>query len=115
MTRKTHRTSTAPGALLVNDQKDQPRQSKPLTISVSQACQLSGLGPTTIWKFIRDGRLDIVRVAGIKRTLIIYDSLVRLLTPAHPSPPAPYRRGRPRKKRLGAAADRDRGRERHSQ
>jgi hypothetical protein len=28
-----------------------------------------------MWKFIRDGRLDIVRVAGIKRTLIIYDSL----------------------------------------
>jgi hypothetical protein len=98
MTRKTHRASTATRALLVNGPKDQPPQSRPLTISVSQACQLSGLGPTTIWKFIRDGRLDIVRVAGIKRTLIVYDSLVRLLAPTSGAESSVcVNRGRPRK------------------
>jgi hypothetical protein len=91
----TRKTSTAIAALLAHEPEDPPK--KPLTVPVAGACHLSGLGPTTIWKFIRDGRLEIVRIAGIKRTLIIYDSLVRLLTPAHPSQPAPCRRGRPGK------------------
>lgn len=92
----SRKTSTAITALLSNEPEDPP-QKRPLTVPVKEACHLSGLGPTTMWKFIRDGRLDIVRVAGIKRTLIIYDSLVHLLTPAYPSQPEPRKRGRPRK------------------
>jgi hypothetical protein len=85
MTRRNHKTDTAVNAILENQPKDQ--SPLPFTVSVSQACQLSGLGPTTIWKFINDGRLDAVRIPGIKRTLIRYSSLVRLLTPAYSSEP----------------------------
>jgi hypothetical protein len=92
----THKTSTAIGALLGHERPD-PHQKNPLTIPVAEACRLSGLGPTTVWKFIRDGRLDVVRIAGIKRTLIVYDSLARLLTLASQSTPAPPKRGHPRK------------------
>jgi len=67
----------------------------PLTVSVAKACELTGFGPTSIWAFLKDGRLTAVRVSGVRRTLITYASLARLLTPASESPP-PRRRGRPR-------------------
>jgi excisionase family DNA binding protein len=94
MRRATNKTETAINALLACDTKpkEPSPQTKPLTITVSEACRLSGLGPTTIWKFIRDGRLDIVRVAGIKRTLIIYDGFTRMLIPACPSSRTPRKR-----------------------
>jgi hypothetical protein len=91
------KTSTVTGALNVYEPKEPHPQRQPLTIPVSEACRLSGLGATTIWQFVRDGQLEIVRVAGIKRTLIIYDSLLRLLTPTCPSQPVPRKRGRPPK------------------
>jgi hypothetical protein len=53
----------------------------PLAVTVRRACELSGLGATSIWAFLRDGRLDAVRVAGVRRTLVSYPSLVRLLQP----------------------------------
>jgi hypothetical protein len=71
-------------------------QTPPLAVTVRRACEISGLGPTTIWNFLRDGRLDAVRVRGVRRTLVRYASLVQLLAPASASPP-PRRRGRPRK------------------
>jgi hypothetical protein len=95
--RKTQKDSTAIGALLVHEPKNPLPQQKRLTIPVPEACRLSGLGATTIWQFIRDGRLEIVRIAGIKRTLIICDSLERLLAPACSSGPALCKRSRPRK------------------
>jgi hypothetical protein len=55
---------------------------KPLAITVKHACELSGFGPTSIWAFLKDGRLKAVRVPGVRRTLISYASLARLLTPA---------------------------------
>jgi excisionase family DNA binding protein len=70
----------------------------PLAVTVPQACRLSGYGPTTIWALVRDGRLRAVRVDGIRRTLIDYGSLARLLLPPEPpDTPQPRRRGRPRK------------------
>jgi hypothetical protein len=73
----------------------------PITVTVPRACELSGFGPTTIWKFIKDGRLKVRRVPGIDRTLVVYSSLRELLTP-DPSentktPPPRRPRGRPRK------------------
>jgi hypothetical protein len=68
----------------------------PLAVTVRRACELSGLGPTSIWAFLRDGRLAAVRVPGIRRTLVSYSSLARLLAPGAESSP-PRRRGRPRK------------------
>jgi hypothetical protein len=67
-----------------------------LSVTVRRACELSGLGPTTIWAFLRDGRLEAVRVPGVRRTLVTYQSLAQLLVPAAASP-QPRRRGRPRK------------------
>jgi len=77
--------------------RSREHEEPPLTVTVPKACQLSGYGPTTIWQFIRDGRLDIVRVAGVRRTLVTYDSLARLLAPTPTAQLAPRRRGRPPK------------------
>lgn len=74
-----------------------PSDKAPLAVSVKRACELSGLGPTSIWAFLREGRLEAVRVPGIRRTLVSYASLARLLSAAAESPPPPRRRGRPRK------------------
>jgi hypothetical protein len=71
--------------------------SNPLAVTVQRACELSGLGPTSIWGFLKDGRLEAVRVPGVRRTLVSYPSLVRLLAPPSASQPQPRRRGRPRK------------------
>jgi hypothetical protein len=67
----------------------------PLAVTVQRACQLSGLGPTTIWAFLKNGRLEAVRLPGLRRTLVSYASLERLLAPSDIA--QPQRRGRPRK------------------
>lgn len=71
--------------------------TNPLAVTVQQACQLSGLGATSIWAFLKDGRLEAVRVPGIRRTLVSYPSLARLLAPPSGPRPEPQRRRRPRK------------------
>ena len=72
----------------------------PITVTVREACRLSGFGLTSIWAFIKTGRLKVRRVPGVDRTLIVYSSLQALLTP-DPSenttvPPPRRPRGRPR-------------------
>jgi hypothetical protein len=69
---------------------------RPLAVSIARASELSGFGPTSIWAFLRDGRLTPVRVPGVRRTLVSYASLSRLLAPPSEEPPR-RRRGRPRK------------------
>jgi hypothetical protein len=69
---------------------------EPLAITVAKACELSGFGPTSIWAFLKDGRLKAVRVPGVRRTLVSYPSFARLLAPASESS-QPRRRGRPPK------------------
>jgi hypothetical protein len=49
----------------------------PLAITVKRASELSGLGLNSIWGFLRDGRLEAVRVPGVRRTLVSYPSLTR--------------------------------------
>jgi hypothetical protein len=51
-----------------------------LTCTVRDACRISGLGQSTIWKLIAEDRLEVVRVYN--RTLIVMPSLRRLLTPS---------------------------------
>jgi hypothetical protein len=68
----------------------------PLAVTVAKACELSGFGPTSIWAFLKSGRLEAVRVPGVRRTLVSYESLARLLLPLSESP-QPRRPGRPRK------------------
>jgi hypothetical protein len=68
----------------------------PLTVTVAKACELSGFGPTSIWAFLKDGRLEARRVPGIRRTLISYQSLISLLASSS-GEASPRQRGRPRK------------------
>jgi excisionase family DNA binding protein len=65
---------------------------QPIAVTVSTACRLGGFGPTTCWRLIADGTLQTVRVG--RRRLILYNSLVRLLTPD--LQPQARRHGRPR-------------------
>jgi hypothetical protein len=88
-----HSSSDHPGVTGPTDAEHLP----PLTVTVRRASQLSGLGLTSVWAALRDGRLEAVRVPGTRRTLISYASLARLLTPATNPQPAPRRRGRPSK------------------
>jgi excisionase family DNA binding protein len=58
----------------------EPRQLRdPITVGVGEACRLSGLGKTTVFKLISDGALRTVKVRG--RTLVRYESLKNLLEP----------------------------------
>lgn len=52
-------------------------QLEPLTVSVAEAKRLSGLGTTTLYYMMGDGRLDRRKIGG--RTLITYASLKKLL------------------------------------
>ena len=51
----------------------------PLTVTVAEVHRLTGLGLTTIWKLIAEKELETVHVG--RRTLVIFASLRRLLTP----------------------------------
>jgi len=53
----------------------------PITVTVAKAQQISGLGATTIWARISDGTLASVSVG--RRRLVVYDSLLQLLTPVN--------------------------------
>jgi hypothetical protein len=73
---------------------------QPIAVTVNTACYLGGFGPTTCWRLIADGTLQTVRVG--RRRLVLYNSLVRLLTPDDSSTTPPRRRRRPRKAELQA-------------
>ena len=79
-------------------------RGRPLSHTVPRVCELTGYGPTTVWKLIADGRLDVVRVPGIRRTLVTDESLVRLIAPPSTVEPQRRRRSRPRKTAQPAAA-----------
>jgi excisionase family DNA binding protein len=70
--------------------------AKPLTITISTAKRLSGLGNTTIWKLIKEKKLETVHVG--RRTLITFWSLEALLRPRSAGEVPLRRRGRPRKR-----------------
>jgi hypothetical protein len=56
-----------------------PHLTKPLTVTVTAARKISGLGNTTLWGLIKVKKLETVRVG--RRTLITYRSLEALLMP----------------------------------
>jgi hypothetical protein len=49
-----------------------------LTVNFKTATEISDLGPTTLWKLVGEGRLEVVHVG--RRALIVFKSLERLLT-----------------------------------
>jgi len=52
---------------------------EPLTVTIAKARDISGLGNTTIFKLIKERRLDTIKVGT--RTLITYASLKAMLQP----------------------------------
>lgn len=50
---------------------------KPLAVSVKDACRILGVGNTTMWALIGDGRVKTMSI-GRKR-LVIYSSLESLI------------------------------------
>jgi excisionase family DNA binding protein len=52
--------------------------AKPITVTVQSARRLLGLGNTSIWKLIGEGRLETIRVG--RRRLILYRSIEDLIT-----------------------------------
>jgi hypothetical protein len=66
-------------------------------VTFKVATKITGLGNTTLWKFGKEGRIQLVRPPGTRRTLIFYASLKKLLSPEPTDTPPQRRRGRPRK------------------
>jgi excisionase family DNA binding protein len=48
-----------------------------LLVTVAKACELLSLGQTTVYQMLRDGRLERITIG--RRTLITYESILRLL------------------------------------
>jgi excisionase family DNA binding protein len=65
----THRTIGIPREVL--------EAAKPLAVPVKTACKLLGVGNTTMWALIKDGRVKTTRIG--RRRLVIYASLETLL------------------------------------
>jgi excisionase family DNA binding protein len=55
----------------------QPDHLQPLAYSIADACQISSLGKTYVYKLIKDGKLTSRKVGN--RTLITAESLRRLI------------------------------------
>ena len=78
---------------------------EPLAVTIPKACELSGFGATSIWAFLKDGRLKAVRVPGVRRTLVSYASLAQLFAPPNKSVIAPRHSKRPRTTHLRGAKE----------
>jgi hypothetical protein len=57
---------------------DKGKGFKPLAVPVKTACQLVGVGNTSMWALIKTGRVKTVSVG--RRRLVIYASLEALLS-----------------------------------
>jgi hypothetical protein len=77
-----------------------PAPLPPITVSVKEAKRLSGLGTTTIYKLIKAGRLEKVKVES--RTLITYASLSAVLNPQDVTPDKQNHERKPRRKGVAA-------------
>jgi len=50
---------------------------KPITVTVPVTREITGLGNTTVWGLIRDGKLQTIKIG--KRRLVIFKSIEELL------------------------------------
>lgn len=60
-----------------NENPTQPGHLQPLAYSIADACQLSSLGKTYVYKLIREGKLTARKIGN--RTLVTAESLRRLI------------------------------------
>jgi excisionase family DNA binding protein len=61
---------------------DEQTRLEPLTVTVQEARRLTGLGNTTLYRLIGEGKLRTVKVGA--RTLVIYQSIKALIERATP-------------------------------
>jgi hypothetical protein len=54
-------------------------EPKPITVTFQAAKKISGLGLTSLWSLAKEKKIETVHVG--RRTLIVYASLERLLSP----------------------------------
>jgi hypothetical protein len=59
--------------------RDERRGPRPLTVTVTMAKKITGLGNTTIWGLIKDRKLESISIG--RRRLIVFNSLEKLLSP----------------------------------
>jgi hypothetical protein len=52
---------------------------EPLTVTVKQAADLTGLCVRSSWGALADGRLETAKVEGMRRRLVTYPSLKRMV------------------------------------
>jgi len=71
----------------------------PITVTVKEASALTGLGLTTVWRLIKEQRLQTRHVPGVARTLVDFGSLRALLAGPAETAAVP-RRPRPRDRSL---------------
>jgi excisionase family DNA binding protein len=60
--------------------REVPQGTKPLAVSVKTACNLVGVGNTTMWALIKSRRVKTISIG--RRRLVIYASLVSLMSEA---------------------------------
>jgi hypothetical protein len=53
------------------------RRLTPIAVNIPDAAKIAGIGQSTIWQLIKDGKLDSRKVAG--RRVIPYDALQALV------------------------------------
>ena len=71
---------------------------EPLAVTFKAAASITGLGQTTLWKYGKEKRIRLIRLASTRRTLIDYPSLKTLFLPEQTKAPERRRRGRPPKR-----------------
>jgi len=65
-----------------------------ITTTVSQFCQISGIGRSLVYEMLADGRLDSITIG--KRRLIVLDSYRRLVERQRSTPPPLASKGKAR-------------------
>ena len=69
----------------------------PIAVTVKEASALTGLGLTTMWRLIKEQRLQTRHVPGVARTLVDFGSLRALIEPAETAAAPRRPRGEPLK------------------
>lgn len=62
-----------------------PSPAEPLAYSIGEACRVSSIGRTTLYKLIGDGTLEVRKIG--KRTLVLASSLRELVLGEKAKPP----------------------------
>jgi hypothetical protein len=83
----THKTKFLSGVRPISSQRDHPDKPltvEPITITVAETCRITGYGSTTVWGLIKKGKIRVLRLEDVRRTLPYLASVKELLAPQLP-------------------------------